>query len=269
MLEESIHYCLEQQRFLENWKQQKFPLQLKLISLFYKSKLYKDGYSYCCKECDKNIHKPYYKCNKDRIIKKNKLWRQKNKEKYNKIQENYKEKRNYLLKKRYHNDENYRNNCLKSYHKYRNNPINKDAIKLTQKKNKLKYRSDPQYRIVDNLRCRLRQSLKVTKNKKYNKTMMLLGCDRLTLVSYLESKFKPGMNWENHTTKGWHVDHIKPCSSFDFNDLDQMKQCFHYTNLQPLWWRENLKKGDTYDEEEFKEYIERKQAEEDKKKEKV
>jgi len=51
---------------------------------------------------------------------------------------------------------------------------------------------------------------------------------------YLASKFTERMNWENYGRKGWHIDHIKPCVSFDLSDPEQQKQCFHYTNLQPL-----------------------------------
>lgn len=59
------------------------------------------------------------------------------------------------------------------------------------------------------------------------------------LKIYLESKFQEGMNWSNYGMHGWHVDHIKPCSKFDLSDPDQQRKCFHYTNLQPLWAKEN------------------------------
>ena len=52
---------------------------------------------------------------------------------------------------------------------------------------------------------------------------------------------------ENYGTFGWHIDHIRPCSSFDLTDLEQQKQCFHYTNLQPLWWFDNIKKSSFYE----------------------
>lgn len=44
----------------------------------------------------------------------------------------------------------------------------------------------------------------------------------------------------------WHIDHIKPISKFDLNDENEQKKCFHYTNLQPLWASENIKKSDKY-----------------------
>ena len=72
----------------------------------------------------------------------------------------------------------------------------------------------------------------------------LLGCSTKHARQHLESQFTKGMTWENHGVRGWHIDHIIPCDSFDLSDINQKKQCFHYTNLQPLWYKENLSKGD-------------------------
>ena len=76
---------------------------------------------------------------------------------------------------------------------------------------------------------------------KSQKTLNLLGCDIPFLWEYLEKKFKPGMSKENYGE--WHIDHIIPCAKFDLSDPKQQEKCFHYTNLQPLWARENLQKG--------------------------
>lgn len=65
------------------------------------------------------------------------------------------------------------------------------------------------------------------------------------LSSYLEVRFKLGMSWSNHGRNGWHVDHIIPCAMFDLTIVDNQKICFHYTNLQPLWWWENIAKSDS------------------------
>ena len=51
------------------------------------------------------------------------------------------------------------------------------------------------------------------------------------------------MNWANHAPKGWHIDHIKPLASFDLADRKQLLESVHYTNLQPLWAADNLRKG--------------------------
>ena len=74
----------------------------------------------------------------------------------------------------------------------------------------------------------------------------MIGCSILELKQYLELKFKKGMTWDNYSFYGWHVDHIKPCASFDLTDIEQQKECFHYTNLQPLWCNDNWIKGDFY-----------------------
>lgn len=81
---------------------------------------------------------------------------------------------------------------------------------------------------------------------KSESTLSLLGCSINYLKEYLESKFQQGMTWDNYGE--WHIDHIKPCSAFDLSDPVQQKECFAYTNLQPLWAIDNLKKAYKYEE---------------------
>ena len=68
-----------------------------------------------------------------------------------------------------------------------------------------------------------------------------LGCSMSELRSHLESKFLPGMSWDNRNE--WHVDHIKPLCAFDLADPEQQAVAFHYSNLQPLWALDNMRKG--------------------------
>jgi hypothetical protein len=75
-------------------------------------------------------------------------------------------------------------------------------------------------------------------------TEKLLGCTFEYARSHLEAQFTKGMGWDNYGVNGWHIDHIIPCASFDLTDPDQQRQCFHYTNLQPLWAEDNLRKSD-------------------------
>lgn len=107
-----------------------------------------------------------------------------------------------------------------------------------------RYKNDLQYKILHNLRCRLRTALK--KNQKKSKTVDYLGCSIQFLKIYLESKFEVDMNWENWNHKTWHIDHIRPLSSFDLTKENEIKKACHYTNLQPLWAIDNLYKSNKY-----------------------
>lgn len=91
------------------------------------------------------------------------------------------------------------------------------------------------------LRHRLRDALK--HNRRIASTISLLGCSIEFFKSYFERLFTEGMSWERFMKKEIHIDHIRPCSSFDLSIPEQQKACFHYSNLQPLWARENLRKG--------------------------
>jgi hypothetical protein len=71
----------------------------------------------------------------------------------------------------------------------------------------------------------------------------LLGAPIEFVRLHIESQFLPGMSWKNHGKHGWHIDHIKPISSFDLTDPEQVKKAGHYTNLAPLWAYDNWSKG--------------------------
>ena len=71
----------------------------------------------------------------------------------------------------------------------------------------------------------------------------LLGCTVSFFMKHIESQWKEGMTWDNYGYRGWHIDHIIPCSAFDLTKEEEQKKCFHYTNQQPLWAEENMKKG--------------------------
>jgi len=86
----------------------------------------------------------------------------------------------------------------------------------------------------------------IKKHSKTGSAVRDLGCSIDELKQHLESKFLPGMTWNNYGRFGWHIDHIRPLSQFDLTNPEQLKIACHYTNLQPLWWRDNLSKGDTY-----------------------
>ena len=97
------------------------------------------------------------------------------------------------------------------------------------------------FKIKGNLSSRLSDIIN-KKNLSAN-TFELIGCDRETFIKHIESKFTKKMTWENYGLKGWHIDHIIPLSLFDLTKEEEVKKACHYVNLQPLWWEDNLKKG--------------------------
>lgn len=106
-----------------------------------------------------------------------------------------------------------------------------------------KYHSDIFYKIKSNLSIRMRKFFK----KNGSRTVDFIGCSIDELKCYLESKFQDGMSWDNYGLHGWHVDHIRPCTSFDLSKKEEQEKCFHYTNLQPLWAIDNIKKSNKWD----------------------
>ena len=100
---------------------------------------------------------------------------------------------------------------------------------------------DPNFKLLCTLRSRLCSVIRRKGIGKLYHAKELVGCSIEDLKAHIESKFKPGMTWENHGQ--WHIDHIEPIASFDLTDPAQQRECFHYTNLQPLWAKENLSKG--------------------------
>lgn len=103
-----------------------------------------------------------------------------------------------------------------------------------------KYRiSDINFKLSQNLRRRLRYFLK---KDKPGSAVSDLGCSIECLKAHLESLFQPGMSWDNYGKYGWHIDHIIPISSFDLTDRKQLLKACHFTNLQPLWAEDNIRK---------------------------
>jgi hypothetical protein len=122
---------------------------------------------------------------------------------------------------------------------------NQEKKDILREKRKNKIKNNPELRIYENLRNRARIAIKRAWSDKAYKSIELLGCTPQEARQHLESLFKPGMTWDNYG-KGdgyWEIDHIIPISSFDLTDPEQQKKCFHYTNLQPLWWYDNLVKS--------------------------
>lgn len=104
-----------------------------------------------------------------------------------------------------------------------------------------KEQTDPHFKLKRRLSCRVKNALILHKGKKADKTTKLIGCSIPDLVEHLEKQFQPGMTWDNYGE--WHIDHKKPCASFDLTRPEEQFKCFHFSNLQPLWASDNLSKG--------------------------
>lgn len=214
------------------------------IDMFHNCKASPDGKKSRCKECRISDSKSYANKNKEavkeyqrkyreensaRLAKYRKEWGEKNKEKYQQV------------KRKYYQD----NKCKIADRQREYVEENRDKVREYHRNYMREYvkdRSDrdPQYKLIKLMRSRLYKALK--RCQKSATTMELVGCSSFELKSHIESLFLDGMSWENYGE--WHVDHIKPCSSFDFMDPSQQYECFNYKNLQPLWANDNLRKSD-------------------------
>jgi hypothetical protein len=98
---------------------------------------------------------------------------------------------------------------------------------------------DPMYAMKDRLSVRIREAFQAKGIKKNTKTIDMLGCDIVEFKAHIEKQFLFGMSWENKDQ--WHVDHIVPCASA--KNEEELKALFHYTNLRPIWAKDNLSKS--------------------------
>ena len=105
---------------------------------------------------------------------------------------------------------------------------------------------DPVIRINYNLRTRFCKA--VSRTSKCSSVVTLLGCSTADFKVYLESLFLSGMSWDNYGPKGWHIDHIRPCASFNLMEPEEQRVCFHYTNMQPLWAVDNQRKSNKHNQ---------------------
>lgn len=124
---------------------------------------------------------------------------------------------------------------------------NSDKILQKYKKGSAKYRNSAHGRLRNSISSRMssllskRQIIKIELESKLPWTIT-------ELIIHLESKFKPGMTWDNYGKNGWHVDHIIPDSWFNYNSTNDegFKNSWALSNLQPLWASENLSKSNKW-----------------------
>lgn len=199
---------------------------------FGKSKSSKDGLLYCCKKCNNERSKKYVKENPIKVSEQQKKWRDKNPEWV------------------YNRHKKYRENNIEKVKERKKKWLDKNPEKIKEYRKNYKVRkqeqrkerrdSDPLFNLTNRIRCRLWKYLKILNITKKNKTFDIVGCAPQFLKEHLENQFIDGMCWDNRSE--WHIDHIIPLSSAKTEE-ELYKLC-HYTNLQPLWAEDNLKKSD-------------------------
>lgn len=175
--------------------------------------------------------KQYHALNKPRANERMRKWREKHRETYSA----YRRRRHKLNI----------NGCRTTKERWNKN--NKEKAREYDRKRYAKRRLDRTYLLSCSLRSRINALLRGSRKTSVS-AVKFLGCSIADLKIYLESKFEPGMTWENHgrgTGKHkWHVDHIMPCAIFDLSKPEHQKRCFHFSNLQPLFAAENIRKRD-------------------------
>lgn len=188
---------------------------------FYRHKGRSTGFSAYCKECDKSKQRAYNAThtavlqayNRQRDKAHLKIWRA----------ENYQKRAEWIK------------SAARAFAKTHRVQINQ--------RQQHRYQAVPAVRLALLLRNRLNLALK--RDTKAGSAVKLLGCSVRGLQYWLEKHFEPGMSWSNQGigTGKWHIDHVRPLSSFNLLDPSQLSEACHFTNLQPLWSEDNLRKG--------------------------
>jgi len=205
---------------------------LKDTSMFHKQTRGKFGVRSICNECEKLYAKQWRKpLSEDKKAERKiylKDWAANNRDK---TRNNFKKWRSNNIE--LHNE---RNRVFNRKNKHKN---------LMRINNKMA--NDPVFKLGMNIKSLIRNSFKRVNNvtaRKAQRTEKILGCSVEYFMEYLKSKFTEGMSFDNHGRYGWHIDHIKPLATAKTEqDIYALN---HYSNFQPLWAQDNLKKKDKY-----------------------
>lgn len=212
-----------------------------------------------CKECTSIYKKQRYWENHDTELAKmtasrlkpeniiqRKGYYSENKDEYKKRYLKYMEDSEKKEKKNIDSRERYMANREEINKRHKENSQKPEVKERLRQKHHIRKQTDIVYVIKRRLRFRLRHIIKALGSSKYKRmsSIELLGCDMEFFKKYIQGKFTDGMCWERLSEI--HIDHIKPCSKFDLTKMTEQKLCFHYTNLQPLWEIDNLRKNNIY-----------------------
>jgi len=221
------------------------------IGGFSKQKAKWDGLQSACKECCALEIRRYQEKNKVKLAAKAREYRKKNKAKVKAIQRKYREnnKKEINARERKWREKNKEIIAAKQ-RKYRedNKEImtfkkriylqRKDVKERANKRSRERRKEDPLYRLTLNMRCALHKSLKSAQLKKNNRTFKYISCSPSFLLDRLERQRK-----ERGLDEDYHIDHMLPIDSFDLKDAEELRRCWHWSNLQSLDPEDNLRKS--------------------------
>lgn len=221
---------------------------LQCLESFSKNPRSKDGLNYQCKTCDKKYkeknkeltkeynkiyNKDYYIDNNQRLLKRAKKRYEENKKQILEQQKQYYQT---------HKDQ------MNEYHKMYCTKNKQYLLEWYKKYRTKKKQEDIQYVLRNSLWSRLCHAIK--NNQKSGSAVADLMMSIADFKIYLEKRFYPNpdtgemMTWENYGFYGWHIDHIIPLSAFDLTNREQFLKAVHYTNLRPMWAKQNLSEND-------------------------
>ncbi len=186
--------------------------------------------------------KAYYEKHKDRINRRVRAWRKQHLEHYREQARGYTRKPEAMAARKQWRADN-RLKMIQLVTNWRNHNRDKWRTYLRAYE-KNRYATNIQFSLKVRIASRIRKVLGRSRTYKSNHTMTLLGTTLEGLKAHIESLFLPGMSWANRNL--WHIDHVRPCAAFDLRDQSQQRACFHFSNLQPLWKLDNLRKADKW-----------------------
>jgi hypothetical protein len=198
---------------------------IKTLDEFYKDNRTQDGYRNRCKECDKLYRRQYYVGNCETIKAKARI-----KHSENKDQDAARSKRYY---------ESHREEILLKAKNYE--AQNRDKINSRRSQ---QYHNDINFKLGKNLRRRMLEAV----NGNQNVSLSILGCNLSFFKRWIEFQFNETFSWDNYG-QTWHIDHVKPCKSFNLKNEAERLSCFNWRNLRPVSKAENLSKAAKIDVE--------------------
>lgn len=195
-----------------------------------------------CRACEIKRRVELYRKNPEKTAENMRKWREKNPERSRELVKEYQERNHDKYKesrKKWRTKTAEVRNAYARHFYHQNDESRKRKLVKGNKYTKFRLDNDPTYKILRYTRNRV--YIAIRKGYKSASTLELLGCTPEYAKKHLEGKFLPGMSWDNYGE--WHIDHIKPLASFDLTNPEEQRKAFHYTNIQPLWAEDNLKKG--------------------------